>query len=243
MGLPPAGTAATGMDALTHALESYLSRRANPWAGGIALQVMRMVSAHLPRAVADGADREARSQMLLAAHLAGAAMASTGLGICHAIGHSLGSRFGIAHGAALSVVLPQVLRFNLAACQDRLADVAFALGAGDTARDKAGNAAAAIGAVTALRDSVGLAGTLTAFGIGSADYAQISADALDDEVLGNTPRMPDAADIATILAAAQSLGVSWDDEALTLDEEGSWIRPTLVSRPVPARSAPRAAPA
>lgn len=243
VGLPPAGTAATGMDALTHALESYLSRRANPWAGGIALQVMRMVSAHLPRAVADGADREARSQMLLAAHLAGAAMASTGLGICHAIGHSLGSRFGIAHGAALSVVLPQVLRFNLAACQDRLADVAFALGAGDTARDKAGNAAAAIGAVTVLRDSVGLAGTLTAFGIGSADYAQISADALDDEVLGNTPRMPDAADIATILAAAQSLGVSWDDEALTLDEEGSWIRPTLVPRPVPARSAPRAAPA
>jgi alcohol dehydrogenase class IV len=68
--------------------------------------------------------------MLLAAHLAGAAMASTGLGVCHAIGHSLGSRFGIPHGAALSVVLPQVLGFNLAACQDRLADVAFALGAG-----------------------------------------------------------------------------------------------------------------
>jgi alcohol dehydrogenase len=98
LGLPPAGTAATGMDALTHALESYLSRRANPWAGGIALQAMRMVSAHLPRAAADGTDREARSQMLLAAHLAGAAMASTGLGVCHAIGHSLGSRFGIAHG-------------------------------------------------------------------------------------------------------------------------------------------------
>ena len=207
LGLPPAGTAATGMDALTHALESYLSRRANPWADGIALQVMRMVSANLPHAVADGADREARSQMLLAAHLAGAAMASTGLGVCHAIGHSLGSRFGIAHGAALSAVLPQVLRFNLATCQDRLADVAFALGAGDTGRDQAGNAEAAIGAVTALRDSVGLTGTLAAFGITAADYPQISADALDDEVLGNTPRMPAAADIAAILTAAQSLGV------------------------------------
>ena len=112
LGLPPAGTAATGMDALTHALESYLSRRANPWSDGIALQVIRMVSAHLPRAVADGADREARSQMLLAAHLAGAAMASTGLGVCHAIGHSLGGRFGIAHGVALTVVLPQVLRLQ-----------------------------------------------------------------------------------------------------------------------------------
>jgi alcohol dehydrogenase class IV len=102
-------------------------------------------------------------------------------------------------------VLPQVLRFNLATCQDRLADVAFALAAGDTGRDQAGNAAAAIGAVTALRDSVGLAGTLAAFGIGPGDYAQISADALDDEVLDNTPRVPDAADIAAILTAAQEL--------------------------------------
>jgi alcohol dehydrogenase len=205
LGLPPGATAATGMDALTHALESYLSRRANPWADSIALQVIRMVAAHLPRAVEDGADLEARSQMLLAAHLAGAAMASTGLGICHAIGHSLGSRFGIAHGAALSVVLPQALRFNLAACQDRLADVAFALGAGDSARDQAGNAAAAADAVTALRDRVGLTGTLAGFGIGPSDYARISADALDDEVLGNTPRMPGTADIAAILAAAQEL--------------------------------------
>jgi alcohol dehydrogenase len=203
LGLPPAATAATGMDALTHALESYLSRRANPWADGIALQVMRMVSAYLPRAVAAGADREARSQMLLAAHLAGTAMASTGLGVCHAIGHSLGSRFGIPHGAALSVVLPQVLGFNLAACQDRLADVAFALGAGDTGAGQARNAEAAIDAVTALRDRVGMTGALAAFGIGPADYAQISADALDDEVLDSTPRMPGAADIAAILTAAQ----------------------------------------
>jgi alcohol dehydrogenase class IV len=205
LGLPPAGTAATGMDALTHALESYLSRRANPWADGIALQAMRMVSAYLPRAVADGADREARSQMLLAAHLAGAAMASTGLGVCHAIGHSLSSRFGIPHGAALSVVLPQVLGFNLAACQDRLADVAFALGVGDTGAGQAANAGAAIDAVTGLRDRVGLTGRLAAFGIGAGDYAQISADALDDEVLDNTPRIPDAADIAAILTAAQDL--------------------------------------
>jgi alcohol dehydrogenase class IV len=204
LGLPPAATAATGMDALTHALESYLSRRANPWADGIALQVIRMVAAYLPRAFGDGADREARSQMLLAAHLAGAAMASTGLGICHAIGHSLGSRFGIAHGAALSVVLPQVLRFNLAAREERLADVAFALGAGVTGRDRAGNAEAAIAAVTRLRDRLGLAGTLAAFGIGAADYARVSADALDDEVLASTPRMPGAADIAGILAAAQA---------------------------------------
>src|SRR6185312_13920711 len=81
--LPPGATAATGMDALVHALESCMSRRANPWSEGIALQAIRMISAHLPRAVA-----------------------GTGLGICHAIGHALGGRFDIAHGVALTMVLP-----------------------------------------------------------------------------------------------------------------------------------------
>ncbi len=74
LGLPPAATAATGMDALTHALESYLSVRANPWSAGLALQVVRMVAEYLPRAVADGSDGEARGQMLLASHLAGVAV-------------------------------------------------------------------------------------------------------------------------------------------------------------------------
>ena len=202
VGLPPAGTAATGMDAMVHALESCMSRRVNPWSEGIALQAIRMISTYLPRAFADGTDREARSQMLLAAHLAGVAMASTGLGLCHAIGHSLGGRFDIAHGVALALVLPQVLRFNLVACEERLADVAFALGVGDTARTAAGNAGAAIDAITELADGLGLTGRLPDFGISAGDFTQISADALDDEVLVNTPRLPTAADITAILAAA-----------------------------------------
>ena len=115
IGLPPGATAATGMDALTHAVESYLSVRANPWSAGLALQVIGMVGEFLPRAVADGSDREARGQMLLAAHMAGVAMASTGLGACHAIGHALGGRFDVPHGVALTMVLPQVLSFSLPA--------------------------------------------------------------------------------------------------------------------------------
>jgi alcohol dehydrogenase class IV len=200
--LPPGGTAATGMDALVHALESCMSRRANPWSEGIALQAIRMISAHLPRAVADGGDREARSQMLLASHLAGIAMASTGLGICHAIGHALGGRYGIAHGVALTMVLPAVLRFNIGVCQDRLAPVAFALGAGDTARGAGWNAAAAVDAVAALADQVGMTHQLTDFGITAADFDVIAADALDDEVLDNTPRPPTGDDIRAILAGA-----------------------------------------
>jgi alcohol dehydrogenase len=201
-GLPPAATAATGMDALTHALESCMSSRANPWSDGIALQVIRMIAAHLPRAVADGADLEARSQMLLAAHLAGVGMASTGLGLCHAIGHSLGGRFDIAHGVALTMVLPGVLRFNLPACGERLAAVAFAFGAGDTARDTGWNADAAIDAVAALADRIGMTRRLPDFGIAAADFGLITADALEDEVLDNTPRPPASADIRAILTGA-----------------------------------------
>jgi len=217
--LPPGGTAATGMDALVHALESCMSRRANPWAEGIALQAIRMISAHLARAVTDGGDLEARSQMLLASHLAGIAFASTGLGICHAIGHALGGRFDIAHGVALTMVLPGVLRFNLPACGERLAAVAFALGAGDTARSAAWNADAAIDAVAALVDTIGMTRRLPDFGITAADFDGIAADALDDEVLANTPRWPTGDDIRAILTGA-------------LDGIGQ-VQPTRAARPGP----------
>jgi alcohol dehydrogenase len=201
VGLPPGPTAATGMDALTHALESYLSVRANPWSAGVALQVVRMVSEFLPRVVADGSDAEARGQMLLAAHMAGIAMASTGLGACHAIGHALGGRFNLPHGVALTMVLPEVLSFSRSASVDRIAELAFALGAGKTAAGADVNASAAISAITALAESVGMRHRLADFGIGTADFGQIAADALDDEVLANAPLKPTAKDIAGMLAA------------------------------------------
>src|SRR5579859_1161670 len=204
VGLSPAATAATGMDALTHALESYLSLRPNPWSDGLALQAVRMIAADLPRAVRDGTDLDARSQLLLAAHLAGAAMASTGLGVCHAIGHSLGGRWNITHGVALSMLLPGVLRFNLPVRTRRLADLAFALGAGDSHSSEDRNAAAAVDAVAALRDGIGLTAALADFGITEADYAQIAADALADEVLRTTPRPPVRADIDGLLSGRVS---------------------------------------
>ena len=199
VGLPTAVTAATGMDALTHALESYLSLHPNPWSDGIALQAIRMIAANLPRAVQDGTDLAARSQMLLAAHLAGLAMASTGLGVCHAIGQSLGGRWDITHGVALSMLLPDVLRFNLPVRTQRMADIAFALGVGDTHETEGRNAAAAIDAVAALREQVGLTRMIGDFGITEADFAQIAADALDDEALANAPRRPTGDDIRAIL--------------------------------------------
>jgi alcohol dehydrogenase len=201
IGLPPGATAATGMDALTHALESYLSVRANPWSAGIALQVVKMVSEFLPRAVADGSDAEARGQMLLAAHMAGVAMASTGLGACHAIGHALGGRFNLPHGVALTLVLPEVLAFSRPVSTARLAELSFALGAGETAADADRNASSAISAIAALAESVGMTKTLADFGIGPSEFGQIAADALDDEVLVNAPLQPSAEDITRMLAA------------------------------------------
>jgi alcohol dehydrogenase len=202
VGLPPRQTAATGMDALTHALESYASVRANPWSDGIALQVVRMVATYLPRAYDDGADLEARAQMLLAAHMAGVGMAATGLGICHGIGHPLGGRFDLPHGVALSLLLPHVLRYNLPARLQRTADMAFALGVGDTARDAGANAEAAIDAVAALAHRVGLSGGLADHGITASDFDLLAADALDDEVMANTPRFPSSEDVRAILTAA-----------------------------------------
>jgi alcohol dehydrogenase len=201
-GLPPRPTAATGLDALTHAVESYLSIRPNPVSDGLALQVAAMVGSYLPRAVADGADREARAQLLLAAHLAGTGMARTGLGLCHAIGHAIGGRFNVPHGEALSLVLPGVLRFNTAVRKDRIADLAFPLGAGRTGRSAAWNAAAAIEAVAALIAALGLGVLPAGTALTAADFPQLAADALDDEVLANTPRRPSAADITSLLADA-----------------------------------------
>jgi alcohol dehydrogenase class IV len=129
-------------------------------------------------------------------------MARTGLGLCHAIGHAIGGRFNVPHGEALSLVLPGVLRFNAAVRKDRIADLAFPLGAGRTGRSAAWNAAAAIEAVAALIATLGLgmlpAGTV----LTEADFPQLAADALDDEVLANTPRQPSAADITSLLADA-----------------------------------------
>jgi alcohol dehydrogenase len=201
VGLPAATTAATGMDALTHAIESYMSVRANPWSAALALQVVRMVSEYLPRAWADGSDLEARGQMLLAAHMAGLAMATTGLGACHAIGHSLGGRFDVPHGVALAMVLPGVLSFSRLVSAERLADLSFALGAGSTAASVEENAVAAVDAVAELRRSVGMNHRLSDYSIDSAAFAQIAADALDDEVLANAPLKPTANDVARMLAA------------------------------------------
>jgi len=123
-GLPPSVTADTGIDALTHALESWVSEFAGPETDRYAGAAVRLIFENLPRAYADGADLPAREAMALAAHYAGFALNQAGLGYVHAIAHQLGARYGLPHGRANAIVLPHILEFNRKASEARLADLA-----------------------------------------------------------------------------------------------------------------------
>ena len=114
MGMPPRLTAATGMDALTHAIEAYVSRERNPYSECTAIKAIQLIDKYLTRAFNDGSDRQAREGMAYAQYLAGMAFSNSGLGIIHALAHPLGGLFGIPHGVACAVMLP----YGIAANQD-----------------------------------------------------------------------------------------------------------------------------
>jgi alcohol dehydrogenase len=202
VGLPPAATAATGVDAMTHSLESLLSRNPNPFAEAIALDVVRAVAEWLPRAYADGSDLEARSRLLMASHLAGLGQASgTGVGLVHALGHSIGARGRLPHGTALAAVLPEVLAFDIPVRARELGLVAVALRAADPRDDLEFAASAAVSAVDALLRSVGQRRTLADLGLGDEAIPVLVGDTLADAAIRNSPRMPDEAQVEAILRA------------------------------------------
>lgn len=200
IGLPPGPTAATGVDALTHSLESLLSKNPNPFAEAIALGTIRTVGEWLPRAVADGTDLEARSQMLLAAHYAGVGQQSgTGVGAVHAIGHAIGTRGRLPHGTALATVMPEVFATYLGVRDRELALVAVALGLADPRDPEADAARVAIAGIDALLRRVGQRRTLTAQGIGPETHDTIALDAIEDAAINNSPRLPTKDEVRAIL--------------------------------------------
>jgi alcohol dehydrogenase len=204
LGLPPAATAATGVDAMTHSLESLLSRNPNPFAEAVALGVIRTVGEWLPRAVANGSDLEARSRMLLAAHYAGVGQQSgTGVGAVHAIGHAIGTRGRLPHGTSLATVMPEVFETYLGTRDRELALVAIALGAASPRDEEAAAARAGIDAVRALLERVGQRRTLVELGIARELEAVIVRDAVDDAAIDNSPRLPSAAEVGSNLASVR----------------------------------------
>lgn len=162
LGMPKRLTAATGLDALTHAIEAFTSINRNPIADGFALQAIRTIGVYLPRVIEEGSDRVARGQMLLAANLGGQAFNSAGVGLVHAMAHVVGARHRVHHGTANAICLPHVMRFN----NDELCGyyrlVAEALGcdvrglsdeaAGLLAAERVAKLIAEVGLPTRLRD-------------------------------------------------------------------------------------------
>ena len=128
VGMPPSLTAATGIDALTHAIEAYICNTHTPYTDALALEAIRLISGALREAVRDGSDMDARTDMCWAEYMAGLAFSNAGLGLVHGIAHQLGGYYNIPHGLANAIMLPRVLEYNRIYCMSRLAAVAQAMG-------------------------------------------------------------------------------------------------------------------
>ena len=195
--LPPSITAGTGMDAIAHCIETFLSPAVNPPADAIALDGLRRAGAHLERAVRDGADRDARWNMMMAAVEGGLAF-QKGLGAVHSLSHALGSLAAprLHHGTLNAVLLPAVLRFNAAHVGDKLARIAGALGL-------ASDADVAV-FIAGLNVRLGLPRGLAQMGVTRAMLPRMVELAMQDHSNATNPRTVTAADCAELLE--QSFG-------------------------------------
>lgn len=179
LGLPPAITAGTGMDAFAHCLEAYCAGSFHPMSAGIALEGMRLVHEYLPRAYRDGGDIEARAQMMAAAAM-GAVAFQKGLGAIHALSHPVGAVYGSHHGTTNAVVMPAVLRFNRPAVAGGLARAAAYLGI-------AGGFEGFLARVQELNATLGIPAGLRALGVEEGRIPELAAMAVADPTAGGNP--------------------------------------------------------
>ncbi len=202
VGMPPALTAATGMDALTHAIEAYVSLGHNPKADALALKAIEFIAKYLPKAVANGNDMEARTGMAYAEYLAGEAFSSAGLGIAHSLAHQPGSFIGLPHGVCNAIFLPLVCEFNMNACMERFADVAAAMGediTGMTVRDAA---LTAIDAIRTLSEDIGIPSGLRELGMKEEDIPVMAEWAMKEVCTPTNPRVTTVKDMIELYRKA-----------------------------------------
>ena len=200
--MPKGLTAATGMDALTHAIEGYITKGAWELSDMFELKAIELIAKHLPAATANGKDMTAREGMALAQYVAGMAFSNVGLGCVHSMAHPLGARFDIAHGVANALLLPVVMEFNLPAAKGKYAEIAKAMGVDVSAMDADEAAAAAVKAVKGLSVSLGIPQTLREIGIPEAALPQLAKDAFADVCTGGNPREITEADILELYKTA-----------------------------------------
>jgi alcohol dehydrogenase class IV len=206
LGLPPAITAATGIDAMVHAIEAYSSRspNANPVSRALAVEALKLLGANIEMAVADGANRAARSGMMIGAMLAGQAFANAPVAAVHALAYPIGSRFHVPHGLSNALVLPHVMRFNAAAAAVEYAVLApHVFPDIDTGEGAQAVAAAFADRMAALAAGLGLPRRLREVGVGQGDLARCAAEAMKQtRLLVNNPREVGEADARAIYEAA-----------------------------------------
>ncbi len=203
LGLPPLVTAATGIDAMVHAIEAYTSKhKKNPLSDALAREALSLLSSNLVRACEQGSDLEARQAMLLGACLAGQAFSNAPVAAVHALAYPIGGIFHVPHGLSNSLVLPHVLRFNLPQAATLYAELATIV-APDADGSIEARAEALIAAMQQIGKRTGIETSLRQVGIEEADLDRLADDAmLQTRLLGNNPRALTRADAHAIYTAA-----------------------------------------
>ena len=186
--LPASLTAATGMDALTHAIEGYITKGAWALSDMFEIEAIRMISRNLPTAVAEPSNAEARDAMAVAQYVAGMAFSNVGLGLVHGMAHPLGSLFDVPHGVANALLLPTIMEWNMPACLDKYPAIAEAMGVDIAGMTREEAAQAACDAVKALSIKVGIPQHLSEIGIKESDIQALSEQAISDVCTPGNPR-------------------------------------------------------
>ncbi|AOM40728.1 L-threonine dehydrogenase [Xenorhabdus hominickii] len=200
--MPKGLTAATGMDALTHAIEAYVSTAANPITDACALKAVTMISNNLRRAVENGSDMEARENMAYAQFLAGMAFNNASLGYVHAMAHQLGGFYDLPHGVCNAVLLPHVQRFNAKVSAVRLKEIAVAMGVDVTNLNDEQGAEACIHAISTLATDVNIPAGLSALNVKEEDLPILATNALKDACGFTNPIQASHEEIVAIFKAA-----------------------------------------
>lgn len=201
--MPPSLTAATGMDALTHAVEAYVSTIATPVTDCAAIKAIELIAANLRRAVADGQDMEAREMMTYAEYLAGVAFNNASLGYVHAMAHQLGGFYDLPHGVCNAILLPAVEDYNAKVVPERFIDIAKAMGKNVDGLSAAEAADAALAAIRELSADIGIpAGLNELRGFDAKDIPTLAANALKDACGLTNPKQATQEEIENIYRAA-----------------------------------------
>jgi len=203
LSMPRELTANTGVDALTHAVEAYVSNAHGPTTDLFALEAMRRIAKHLPRAITHPDDETARAGMMLGSMYAGLAFSNAILGAVHAMAHSLGGLMDLPHGQCNAMLLDHVIDYNFDAAPERYADIAVALGASLSPQaSQAEKRAAVLGQVRALKAAVGITAGLASLGVRDEDLDGLTTFAMHDPCMVTNPKPPTAGEIRAVFEHA-----------------------------------------